>query len=97
MVFLIGCHLVEVIHMFCSRTFKPYVVILIVSLLLAALLQCKYKLQFTTFVMLMTVLITIINNASNLFMVEFNLKLDGYGCPFTFDQAVNTSHACAMS
>lgn len=93
LIILIAGHIVELIYMFCSRTFKPHIVILIISSLGAGLIQYKYGLQFKTFIMMLSVLIIISNTASNLFLFEFNFKLDGCGYPFTLDhQAVNNSN-----
>ena len=90
---LLLCHTVDVVYMVCEETFKLHFVILIISSLSAGLLWWKYRLQFKTIVMIISVLISIINTASNLFMFEFDLKLDGYGCPFASNHhAVNTSH-----
>ena len=85
---LIVCHVIECIHMYCSRTFKIHSVILITALLLGALLWYKCGLKFKTFVMIISVFITILNTVSDLFMFEFNLKLDGYGCPFITEHPV---------
>ena len=85
---LIPCYAVEFIDMYCSRSFKIQSVTLLASLVLAALLYYKYGLKFKTFVMIMSVLITILNTVGNLFMFEFNLKLDGYGCPFKLEDSV---------
>ena len=76
--------------MYCSRTFKTpwHSVILLISLFVTSSLLYKCGLKFKTSVMIMSVLITIINTVSNLFMFEFNLKLDGYGCPFILEDSV---------
>jgi len=90
MILLILWNTVQVIHMYCSKSFNPYFVILIFSIIFTIFLQCKYRFQCRTFSMIVAVLITVLNTASNLFMFEFDFKLDGYGCPFTLDhQAVN--------
>ena len=85
---LIFCHAVELTHMYCSRSFKIHTVTLLTSLLLAALLYHKTGLKLKTFVMITSVLIIILNTVSNLFLFEFNLKLDGYGCPFKLEDSV---------
>ena len=92
-ILLIIAHIVDIIYMYCSRKFNSHILILIFSSVLVGLLQYKYRLQLKTLVMILSVLITIMNTASNLFLFEFSLKLDGYGCPFILDhQAVNSSH-----
>ena len=87
---LIICNILEGILMYCSKEFnKPYIPILIISLVLAGVLQYKYGLQCKTFVITISTLITILNTVTNLFLFEFDLKLDGDGCPFTLDDAVD--------
>ena len=88
---LIICNTIEGILMYCSKAFnKPHIAISLISLVVAVILKYKCGLQFKTFVMTISILITIFNTVTNLFMFKFDLKLDGDGCPFTLDDMVDT-------
>ena len=88
---LITCNTIEGILMYCSKAFnKPHIPILVISFILAGSLTYKCGLQLKTFVMVISILITILNTVNNLGMVELDLKLDGDGCPFTVEDMVDT-------
>ena len=91
LILLIFCNILEGVLMGCNKAFnKPHIPILIVSLFIAGILQYRCGLQFKTFVIIISTLITIFNTITNLFLFEFDFKLDGDGCPFTLDDAVDT-------
>ena len=91
LILLIFCNILEGVLMYCNKAFdKPHIPISIVSLVLAGFLGCKCGLQFKTFVIITSTLITILNTVTNFFLFKFDLKLDGDGCPFTLDDAVDT-------